>query len=41
MTIKGKTVSLDARPIGLRVTERMLWYGVAMGAEAAQTAPAR
>jgi hypothetical protein len=34
VTVQGRTVSLDAYPIGLRVTERMLWYGVAMGAVA-------
>ena len=34
VTIKNRTVSLDARPLGLRVTPFMLWYGVAMGAEA-------
>ena len=32
--IQGRTVTLDARPLGLRVTPFMLWYGVAMGAEA-------
>jgi hypothetical protein len=32
--IQGRTVKLDARPLGLRVTPFMLWYGVAMGAEA-------
>jgi hypothetical protein len=32
--LQGRTVTLDARPVGLRVTPKMLWYGVAMGAEA-------
>jgi hypothetical protein len=33
VTFKGHTVSLDARPLGLHVTESMLWYGVALGAQ--------
>jgi hypothetical protein len=40
VALPGKTVSLDARPLALRVTEHMLWYGVAIGAEAAGAAPA-
>ena len=39
VTIKDRTVSLDARPLGLRVTPFMLWYGVAIGAEAEGAAP--
>ncbi|HEY6547491.1 MAG TPA: hypothetical protein VI589_06285 [Vicinamibacteria bacterium] len=39
VTIQGKTVSLDAHPIGLRVSERMLWYGVALGAAAGSPPP--
>ena len=39
--LPGKTVSLDARPLALRVTERMLWYGVAIGAEGEVTPPSR
>lgn len=31
--LEGRTVTLGARPVGLRVTPRMIWYGVAMGAE--------
>src|SRR5262245_54152641 len=30
--IRGRTVTLDARPLALRVTPLMLWYGVAIGA---------
>src|SRR5262249_27600082 len=30
--IRGRTVTLDAHPLGLRVTPVMVWYGVAMGA---------
>ena len=30
---QGKVVSLNARPIGLRVTRRILWYGVEFGTE--------
>jgi hypothetical protein len=30
--IRGRTVTLDARPLDLRVTPLMLWYGVAIGA---------
>jgi hypothetical protein len=30
---QGKVVSLNARPIGLRVTPKVLWYGVAFGTE--------
>jgi hypothetical protein len=33
MELQGRTVTLDARPVGLTVTPRMIWYGVAMGAE--------
>ena len=39
---QGKVVSLNARPIGLRVTSKMLWYGVEFGTEvqgAASPAP--
>jgi hypothetical protein len=39
VTLKDRTVSLEARPLGLRVTPLMLWYGVAMGAEAAASSP--
>ena len=41
VTFKGRTVSLDARPLGLQVTPFMLWYGVALGAEGAAGARAR
>jgi hypothetical protein len=30
--IRGRTVTLDVRPLGLRVTPVMLWYAVALGA---------
>jgi hypothetical protein len=30
---QGKVVSLNARPIGLRVTPKVLWYGVEFGTE--------
>ena len=30
---QGKVVSLNARPIGLRVTPRVVWYGVEFGTE--------
>ena len=33
VTLEGRTVKLGARPVGLHVTPRMIWYGVAMGAE--------
>ena len=39
VTLKGRTVSLDARPLGLRVSESMLWYGVALGAERRRPLP--
>ncbi len=32
--IHDRRVTLDARPLGLRVTPLMLWYGAAIGAEA-------
>lgn len=31
--LEGRTVTLGARPVGLHVTPRMIWYGAAMGAE--------
>jgi len=30
---QGKVVSLNARPIGLRVTPKFVWYGVEFGTE--------
>ena len=37
---KGRTVSLDAHPLGLHVSEYMLGYGVTLGAEAGAAAGA-
>jgi hypothetical protein len=31
--LEGRQVTLGARPVGLHVTPRMIWYGAAMGAE--------
>ena len=38
--IQGKTVSLGARPTGLTVTPRTIWYGADFGAESAGPAKA-
>jgi hypothetical protein len=35
VSLQGRTLTLDARPLGLRVTPVMLWYGVALGPESA------
>ena len=40
VSFKGRAVSLDARPLGLHVSEYMLWYGVTLGAGAGSVAPA-
>jgi len=39
VVLPGKTVSLGARPLALRVSESMVWYGVAIGAEAEASPP--
>ena len=40
VSFNGRTVSLDAHPLGLHVSEYMLWYGVTLGAQGASSAPA-
>jgi hypothetical protein len=37
--IRGRTVTLDARPLQLKVTPLMLWYGVAIGAAVEAPSP--
>jgi hypothetical protein len=40
IALPGRTVTLEARPMDVRITGEMLWYGVTLGAAAGAPAAA-